>query len=205
MLEEPRHPVADSQLRLGEPGLRRVLRPVLHLPRRCTSVRGSLGRLCRIGILDRRTFSTLLGGRICDVLWRRIGARRACRLACTVALLAAGVLLVAGSLVTDATAAVILLSCSFAGFMFTDAIYWAAATQLGGRHTPVATGILNTSGSLIGVVNAPFVPMLAERFGWVFAMASGALFASAARLLWRGCEPTGNSATAPEPSRSAAV
>lgn len=130
--------------------------------------------------------ATVVGGLVCDLLWRRFGARWSCRLLCMVALIGAGVLLLAGSFVTHALAAVILLSCAFAGFMFTDAIYWAAATQLGGRHTPVATGILNTGGNLIGIVNGPLVPILAERFGWAFAMASGALFALVAALLWWG-------------------
>lgn len=131
----------------------------------------------------------VVGGLVCDLLWRRFGARWACRVLSTVALVGAGVLLLAGSAITHPVAAVILLSCAFAGFMFTDAIYWAAATQLGGRHTPVATGILNTGGNVIGIVNGPLVPILAERFGWNFAMGSGAVFALLAAALWWGVRP----------------
>jgi ACS family glucarate transporter-like MFS transporter len=125
-----------------------------------------------------------LGGWLCDRLSARFGRRAGCRLTVVGGLLASAPLLVAGAVVTDATAAVALLALSFGATQATDAAYWAAAMRIGGEQVATATGLLNTGGNLVGAAGALLVPLVAQSFGWVAALSTGALFASVGALLW---------------------
>ena len=125
-----------------------------------------------------------VGGWACDTLCRRIGPRWGCRLPSVV-----GLVLVAGFLFAGATAAnehlaVAFLSICFASTQFTEGAYWSGATFVAGKHTAAATGVLNTGGNLAGALASPLVPILASRFGWLTALATGSVFALLAAVLW---------------------
>ncbi len=125
-----------------------------------------------------------VGGLWCDRLCKSIGPRWGYRIPGIV-----GLSLVAGLLFLGATAknpylAVALLSLSFGCTQLTEGSYWAASIAVAGRHASAAAGVLNTGGNIVGGIGALLVPITAEAFGWVPALATGSLFALLGVGLW---------------------
>jgi ACS family glucarate transporter-like MFS transporter len=125
-----------------------------------------------------------VGGLWCDRLCKRIGSRWGCRIPGIV-----GLSLVAGLLFLGATAknpylAVVFLSLSFGCTQLTEGAYWAAAISVSGKHASAATGVMNTGGNAVGGIGALLVPITAEAFGWVPALATGSVFALIGVVLW---------------------
>ncbi len=125
-----------------------------------------------------------VGGLWCDRLCKRIGPRWGYRIPGIV-----GLSLVAGLLFLGATAenpylAVALLSLSFGCTQLTEGAYWAAAISVSGKHASAAAGVLNTGGNVVGGIGALLVPIMAEAFGWVPALATGSVFAVIGAVLW---------------------
>jgi len=126
----------------------------------------------------------VLGGWLCDRLWKRFGPRRTCSLLGAAGVGLSGVLLYAAGQAPHPIAAVVLLSLCLGAEQFTDAIYWAAGIALAGRDASAACGLMNTGGNLSGGVAALLVPVLVDRLGWSAAVTSGSLFAFVAAGLW---------------------
>ena len=125
-----------------------------------------------------------VGGLWCDRLCRRIGPRWGYRRPGVV-----GLSLVAGLLFLGATAenpyvAVTLLSLSFGCTQLTEGSYWSASIAVAGKHASTAAGVLNTGGNIVGGIGALLVPITAEAFGWVPALATGSVFALLGVVLW---------------------
>lgn len=125
-----------------------------------------------------------VGGLWCDRLCKRIGSRWGCRIPGMV-----GLSLVAGLLLLGATAknpylAVVFLSLSFGCTQLTEGAYWTAAIFVSGKHASAATGVMNTGGNVVGGIGALLVPITAEAFGWVAALATGSVFALMGVGLW---------------------
>lgn len=128
--------------------------------------------------------TAFLGGWFCDWLTSRVGPRRGPQITVMAGLLVAAPLLVAGALSANPAVAVTLLAASFGATQLTEGAYWAAATRVGGRHAPAATGLMNTGGNLVGGFGALMVPLVASAFGWTVAVSTGALFAVLGALPW---------------------
>jgi ACS family glucarate transporter-like MFS transporter len=126
----------------------------------------------------------VLGGWLCDRLWKRLGSRRTCSLLGAGGVALSGVLLYAAAQAPHPLGAVLLLSLCLGAEQFTDAIYWAAGIALAGRDASAACGLMNTGGNLAGGVAALLVPVLVDRMGWPAALASGSLFALVSAGLW---------------------
>lgn len=125
-----------------------------------------------------------VGGLWCDHLCKRLGPRWGCRVPGMV-----GLSLVAGLLFFGATArnphlAVAFLALSFGSTQLTEGAFWAAAIFVSGRHASAATGVMNTGGNVVGGIGALLVPLTAETFGWVPALATGSGFALLGVALW---------------------
>jgi fucose permease len=125
----------------------------------------------------------LVGGVTCDALCRRFGSVLGCRLPAVSGLTLVAVLLMAGAYAPNPYVAVTLLALCFGFTQFTEPQFWAAATYIGGPHTPSATGVMNTGGNIAGFL-APVVGFILDRFGWLPTLATGSVFALAAALLW---------------------
>lgn len=125
-----------------------------------------------------------IGGAVCDRLCKRIGPRLGCRLPCVASLVLVAGFLIAGATAEDPYLAVAFLSICFAFTQFTEAIYWAGATFVAGRHTAAATGVMNTGGNLGGVISTPLIPVLVAWLGWIPALATGSVFALVSAALW---------------------
>ncbi|MES2525202.1 MAG: MFS transporter [Gemmatimonadota bacterium] len=130
--------------------------------------------------------AAIAGGMVCDRLSTRLGARTGCRTAAICSLVLCAPLLIAGTLATSPVWSVALLSVSFACVQFSDAAYWSAGMRMAGAQAQGATGLMNTGGNAAGGVGAMLVPVLAASFGWTVAVASGAVCALVAAVLWVG-------------------
>lgn len=126
----------------------------------------------------------VLGGWLCDRLWKRLGARLGCRIPGAVGMALSGGLLLAAAAAPGPVWAVVLLSLCLGAQQFTDPVYWAATIAVAGRRAAMACGLLNTGGNIVGGIGALMVPLTVERFGWPAALATGSLFALAAAGLW---------------------
>jgi len=125
----------------------------------------------------------LVGGWICDLLCRRLGPRRGCRITAMSALALVAAFLLAGAYAADPYVAVAMLSLCFGFTLFADSTYWAAATYAAGPHTTSATGVLNFGGNVPGLL-APLVGYMIDHAGWIPTIASGSGVALAGAALW---------------------
>jgi len=124
------------------------------------------------------------GGFGCDALVRKIGIRRATRYQSSIALAAAGLMLLIGALSDDVMLTVVTLCISFGCTQLTEAPMWVATMGVAGEHSQVATGVLNTGGNLPGIIGGLTVPFVASWLGWPAAIGSGTVFAFIGALLW---------------------
>lgn len=139
----------------------------------------------------------VLGGLVCDWACKRLGPSWGCRLPGAAGLLMVAILLLAGTRAPNPYVAVGLLSLCFGFTQFTDCVYWQACTLVAGPHTAAATGVLNTGGSLPGLL-APLVGLMVDRFGWMPTFTSGTVFALVSVVLWltlRLAPPSTNAGT----------
>jgi len=125
-----------------------------------------------------------VGGLWCDRLCRRIGPRWGCRIPSIVGLSFAAGLLFLGATTKNPYLAVVFLSLSFGCTQLTEGPYWTAAIYVAGKHASAATGVMNTGGNVVGGIGALLVPVTAEAFGWVPALATGSVFALIGVGLW---------------------
>jgi ACS family glucarate transporter-like MFS transporter len=126
----------------------------------------------------------VLGGWLCDRLWKRVGARRACSLLGVIAMVLCAALLLGAAVAPGPAVAVVLLSLCLGAQQFVDPIYWAAAIAVSGRRAGAACGVLNTGGNVIGGIGALVVPLAVRYAGWPVALATGSLFALGAAACW---------------------
>ena len=125
-----------------------------------------------------------VGGLWCDRLCKRFGPRWGCRIPGIVGLSLAAGLLFLGATAKNPYLAVVFLSLSFGCTQLTEGAYWAAAIFVSGKHASAATGVMNTGGNVVGGIGALLVPVTAEAFGWVPALATGSVFAIIGVVLW---------------------
>lgn len=125
-----------------------------------------------------------VGGLLSDTITRRHGIRWGPRIVGAGSLVIVAFLLFAGASAPDPYVAVVLLSLCFGFVQMTDAPYWAATMAVGGEHGAAATGVLNTGANVVGGIGAILVPVTAEAFGWVPALATGSVFALIGAGVW---------------------
>jgi ACS family glucarate transporter-like MFS transporter len=124
-----------------------------------------------------------VGGLVCDILCRRMGATWGCRLPGIVGLLLVAGFLLGGVYSANPYLALTLLALCFGFQQFTEGAFWAGTTFAAGPNAATATGVLNTGGNLPGLL-APVVGLMVDSMGWVTTFASGAIFAVAGAILW---------------------
>ena len=125
-----------------------------------------------------------VGGFGCDILVRKLGIRRGTRYQTMTALILSAVFLYIGATSANVTITVVTLCFSFGFTQLTEAPMWVATMAVAGKHSQVATGVLNTGGNIPGVIGGLMVPFIAGWLGWSAAIISGSLFAIVGALLW---------------------
>jgi len=125
-----------------------------------------------------------VGGFGCDMLVRKLGIRRGTRYQTMTALILSAVFLCVGATSNNVMLTVIALCFSFGFTQLTEAPMWVATMGVAGKHSQVATGVLNTGGNIPGAIGGVMVPLIAGWLGWSAAIISGSLFALVGALLW---------------------
>jgi ACS family glucarate transporter-like MFS transporter len=126
----------------------------------------------------------ILGGFYGDRFAKRFGPKWGYRLLPVPCLILASIFLIAGAFVQNSYAAVLFFALCSGLTQLTDPVYWGAIVSVAGRHAAAASGVLNTGGNVVGGIGAIVVPLIASRYGWPIAIASGALFPVIGAILW---------------------
>jgi MFS family permease len=129
-----------------------------------------------------------IGGWLVDALCRRCGIRWGCRLVPLVSLPAVGALLVLAVYASNSHIAVAAMSLCYGLVELNEGAYWAATMRVAGANTMTATGILNTGGSLGGLIGIPVVAWLSGHGDWNAAFLIGALCAGLSAVAWLGVD-----------------
>ncbi len=125
-----------------------------------------------------------LGGVLSDAAVKHWGATWGRRSVPLVALCAAAVFLVIGARTPSPLVAVAALTACTVLVLCTEGPFWATMTQISGRRSGMAGGVMNFGSNLGGMVSPALTPWLAERIGWESALTLTAGLAIVAGLLW---------------------
>jgi ACS family glucarate transporter-like MFS transporter len=99
-----------------------------------------------------------------------------------------GVLLLIAVRTANAYVAVVALTACFGFVEINEAAYWAASMAVGRSDSMAVGGVLNTGGSLGGIIGIPIVAYLSGRHAWGAAFAIGSACAVTAAILWLGID-----------------
>ncbi len=222
LLQSVRSEAPNTRISLGEIGCILSDRHVLLLTFAYFSMNYVfylLGNWCFLYLVQERRFSVLesgwlatmppiaaglgagLGGIIASALFVRLGIRRGLRVTPLTALPAAALLLLCLPYTTNAYAAVAVLAFCYGLIELTEGSFWATAMTVGSRNTMAVGGIMNTGGSLGGVVGIPIVAFLSGHGSWNLAFLVGAGFALASATAWMLIDPAHRAASAAMPDR----
>ncbi len=127
---------------------------------------------------------TPIGGWLCDRIAEKKGRIAAARTVIMIGYGVSGVLLFTAALAGGRNASVAALSLSIGGLYFAEPAFWATAVHISGENVGASSGLMNTAGILGGIVSTSFVPILVQHFGWITALASGAVVALACTGAW---------------------
>jgi ACS family glucarate transporter-like MFS transporter len=135
---------------------------------------------------------TPIGGWVSDRLITRLGMRNGRRIVPVAGLTVSAILVYIGCNVTGTLATVTLLCLSLGVAASTDAPYWAAAIDAGGRHSGTGGAIFNTGGNLGGMLAPVVTPLIASWAGWSAGLYAGGAVALIGVAVWFfiGAEPS---------------
>ena len=125
-----------------------------------------------------------MGGWVCDTLCGRLGPNLGCRIPAMTGLVGTGLFLYLGLYSPSPYVAVALLSLCYAFTQFAEGSFWSAQIHLAGPYAAPACGLMNTGGSVSGIIVGPLMPFLALKIGWVAALSTGTLVAFFGAVLW---------------------
>ena len=124
------------------------------------------------------------GGLITARLCERYGLAWGYRGVPLVALPLVGVLLLIAAQTSNAYVAVAALTACFGFIEINEAAYWAASMAVGRSDSMAIGGVLNTGGTLGGIIGIPVIAYLSGRHAWGATFAIGSACAVAAALIW---------------------
>jgi ACS family glucarate transporter-like MFS transporter len=125
-----------------------------------------------------------VGGWVCDTLCHRLGPKLGCRIPAMTGLIGTGIFLYLGLYSSSPYVAVALLSLCYACTQFAEGSFWSAQIHLAGPYAAPACGLMNTGGSVSGIIVGPLMPFLALKVGWVAALSTGSIVAFIGAALW---------------------
>lgn len=131
-----------------------------------------------------------VGGILVDAFGARLGIRWGYRRVPLVSLPTVALLLLLAVYTAHALAAVAAMALCFGIVELNEGAYWAAMTRVAASQTMSAAGILNTGGSLGGLIGIPIVAYLSGRGAWTAAFVIGALCAALSGVAWFAVDPT---------------
>jgi ACS family glucarate transporter-like MFS transporter len=130
-----------------------------------------------------------VGGLVSDSLSTRRGLQHGRRLTPILGLVLSAVVTIIGVELTNTTTSALMLALGLGFAAATDASFWAAAIEVGGRQSGAAGGILNTGGNLGGLIAPVLTPWLAARYGWSWGFYFGCFIVLVGASLWLVIKP----------------
>ena len=127
---------------------------------------------------------TPIGGWLCDRLSAANGRIAGARSVIMIGYGLSGVLLFVAAGVENRTISVAAVCFSVGFLYFAEPAFWATALHLSGEHAAASSGVMNTAGILGGIVSTSLVPIIVKHYGWMPALASGAVVAIACTGMW---------------------
>jgi MFS family permease len=125
-----------------------------------------------------------LGGRVSDLCVQRFGLNAGMRMVPIVAMSLSAVLLFIGTGLRSAELTGILMALALGLAASTDAAYWAATIDAGGKEAGAAGGLLNTGGNIGGFLAPVVTPWIASQFGWSAGLYFGCVVVSISIGVW---------------------
>ena len=125
-----------------------------------------------------------VGGWVCDALCHRLGPKLGCRVPAMSGLIGTAIFLYIGLYSSSPYVAVGLLSLCYACTQFAEGSFWSAQIHLAGPYSAPACGLMNTGGSISGILVGPLMPFLALKVGWIAALSTGSIVALIGAVLW---------------------
>jgi ACS family glucarate transporter-like MFS transporter len=153
-----------------------------HLDLKSTGNYSTLPFLCM-------TAGCLLGGVINDRLAARRGLWMGRSGLAIVSFVLTGIFLVVGSTADSLAVAVVALAGGAGAMYLSQSSFWAASTDIAGRHTGVVSGLMNMGCQIGGVVTSSLTPWIADRYGWTAAFVAGAVVVIVGALAWAAVNP----------------
>ncbi len=183
--------LCPSHRELHAAGIRRVhLRLlVLPLPRRRARIQPAQGGAPQQPAVAplHRLDSARRGG------LRRVGeeARPGVGAACRAdgGLIGGSVFIAVGARTANAIVAAVCLALATALVLSVEGPFWATMTELAGRRSGAAGGVMNMGSNLGGLVSPALTPVLAAAIGWENALHVAAGLSVVGGLLWLGVSP----------------
>jgi ACS family glucarate transporter-like MFS transporter len=120
---------------------------------------------------------TPVGGWLCDRIAEKKGRIAGARAVIMIGYGVSGILLFAAALANNRMASVAALCLSVGGLYFAEPAFWATAVHVSEENVGASSGLMNTAGIVGGIVSTSLVPILVQHFGWLTALASGAVVA----------------------------
>ncbi len=130
-----------------------------------------------------------LGGAISDALVKRLGEARGRRVVPMTGLIGGSVFIAVGAHTGNALVAAVCLALATALVLCVEGPFWATMTELAGRRSGAAGGVMNMGSNLGGLVSPALTPVLAAAIGWENALLVAAALAVVGGLLWLGVTP----------------
>ena len=127
---------------------------------------------------------TPIGGWLCDRLSQKSGRIAAARSVIMIGYGVSGILLFTAALAAGRNASLAALCLSIGGLYFAEPAFWATAVHISGENVGASSGLMNMAGIMGGIVSTSLVPVLVQHFGWITALASGAIVAMACTGAW---------------------
>lgn len=135
------------------------------------------------------TITSPLGGWLSDRLSRKRGTFAGKRIVAVIAFTGAAVCLVGGATATSAYVAIGFLSLALGLIEGTEGLFWAGAVEIGGSRAGTASGALNMSNNVGGIMAGALTPILADKLGWIAVLTTAGALSLLAGLLWFGVRP----------------
>ena len=89
----------------------------------------------------------------------------------------------------NAVVAAVCLALATALVLCVEGPFWATMTELAGRKSGAAGGVMNMGSNLGGLVSPALTPVLAKAIGWENALLVAAALSVVGGLLWLGVTP----------------
>lgn len=144
-------------------------------------------------------FGMAAGGWVSDLLCRRLGFGRGCRVVALAGMGLSAAFALVGVSTKDPPAVTVWFALALGSLGLCEGIFWTTAPALEPRNGGLACSVMNTGGNGVGLLAPIFTPVLGQAFGWDVAVVVACAVCAVGALLWLGIEaPAGQPPATPE-------